>query len=97
MKITDIKAEKYALTLLLPVGLSRYVPLWPRLSCRKLPGTKVAQHAGHIDGFIADQCFVPEKDIACAVLTNSENPFGAGVLFTEYKNQHNKNACQAAA
>lgn len=43
-------------------------------------GTKVVQHGGHIDGFIADQCFVPEKDFACSVLTNSENPYGARVI-----------------
>ena len=43
-------------------------------------GTKVVQHGGHIDGFIADQCFVPDKDFACSVLTNSENPYGARVM-----------------
>lgn len=40
-------------------------------------GQKVIQHSGHIDGFIADQCFLPEEDFACTVLTNSEAPAGA--------------------
>ena len=43
-------------------------------------GASVVQHGGHIDGFIADQCFVPEKNFACAVLTNSEHPYGARVM-----------------
>lgn len=43
-------------------------------------GVQIAQHGGHIDGFIADQCFVPDKDFACTVLTNSEHPFGARVM-----------------
>lgn len=37
-------------------------------------GTPVVQHGGHIDGFIADMCFAPALDFACAVLTNAENP-----------------------
>lgn len=40
-------------------------------------GKKVIQHSGHIDGFIADQCFLPDEDFACTVLTNSEAPAGA--------------------
>lgn len=43
-------------------------------------GQKVIQHTGHIDGFIADQCFLPAKDFACTVLTNSEAPFGARTI-----------------
>lgn len=43
-------------------------------------GHKVVQHSGHIDGFIADQCFLPGKDFACTVLTNSEAPFGARTI-----------------
>lgn len=43
-------------------------------------GVNVVHHSGHIDGFISDQCFVPEKDFACTVLTNSEHPLGAKVL-----------------
>ncbi|MDY3918593.1 MAG: serine hydrolase [Candidatus Limivivens sp.] len=38
-------------------------------------GTKILHHGGHIDGFLADQCFVPEKNFACVVLTNSENSY----------------------
>lgn len=37
-------------------------------------GIPVLQHGGHIDGFIADMCFVPSMDFACTVLTNAENP-----------------------
>lgn len=43
-------------------------------------GHKVIQHGGHIDGFIADQCFLPSEDFACTVLTNSEAPFGARTI-----------------
>lgn len=43
-------------------------------------GQKVVQHGGHIDGFIADQCFLPSEDFACIVLTNSEAPFGARTI-----------------
>lgn len=43
-------------------------------------GRKVIQHTGHIDGFIADQCFFPEEDFACTVLTNCESPFGARTI-----------------
>lgn len=43
-------------------------------------GTQIVHHGGHIDGFIADQCFVPSKDFACTVLTNAENSYSAQAL-----------------
>lgn len=43
-------------------------------------GHTVVQHSGHIDGFIADQCFIPSEDFACTVLTNSESPYGARAI-----------------
>lgn len=43
-------------------------------------GTKAVHHGGHIDGFIADQCFLPDHDFACTILTNSEDVYGARVM-----------------
>lgn len=43
-------------------------------------GIPVIQHGGHIDGFIADMCFVPSMDFACTVLTNAENPVAGRVI-----------------
>lgn len=43
-------------------------------------GARILHHGGHIDGFIADQCFVPSHGLAFTVLTNSENAFGARAM-----------------
>ena len=43
-------------------------------------GVKVIHHGGYIDGFIADQCFVPDRNFACTVLTNAECQIGARTM-----------------
>ena len=43
-------------------------------------GHRVVQHGGHIDGFMADQSFLPDDDFACAILTNLGEVRGAMVM-----------------
>ena len=40
-------------------------------------GHRLIHHGGHIDGFIADQSFLPEDDYAIAILTNTDAVRGA--------------------
>lgn len=43
-------------------------------------GHRVVHHGGHIDGFMADQSFLPDDDFACSILTNMGVIRGALVM-----------------